>query len=377
MNFYLIFTLAMGFVVMCRLKGKGMGFFLFFLLFFLAAFRGEKVGHDTIKYLDIAYITNWGENADLSSFTFDDLGNKVELISNFMYSMVAFLNINTRFVLIFYAFFMMLFLYLACKKFKVSTAYTIAFFVIFGFFFYALSAARQFCAVSVILYAMSFLCENSKKKYLFFIWLIIATLIHSFSIICLPLFLVKKLPKHNKRIGMFILVLSLFVVVVRFDFIAKLSILLDVEHISYYMDTYGETQQFSIVRVLSYWIEISCLYYFFLQKKKSDCISVNNKGVPNQYESVRTQYQLNAADYFYLFSIFFYAFLFSYDGLIGRARYDFCIIQCVYLASYFMKKPLKLTNLDILFFILLLLLRVAKNRAFIDSLESNYYLFFW
>lgn len=365
----------MGLVVMCRWKGKGMEFFLFLLLFFLAAFRGEKVGHDTVKYLDIAYITSWGKNADFSSFTFDDLGNKVELISNSMYNMVAFLNINTRFVLIFYAFFMMLFLYLACRRFKVSTAYTIAFFVIFGFFFYALSAVRQFCAVSVILYAMSFLCEDSKKKYFFLLWLIIAVLIHSFSIICLPLFLAKKLPKHNKRIGIFVLVLSLFVVVVRFDFLAQLSILMDVEHVSYYMDTYGEAQGFSIVRVISYWIEISCLYYFFHQKKKRDYIHINNE-MSNQYVDAKSQYQLTVMDYIYLLSIFFYAFLFSYDGLIGRARYNFCIIQCVYLASYFMRKPLKLANLDMLFFIFLLLLRVLKNRAFVNSLESNYYLFF-
>lgn len=376
MNFYLLFTLAIGFVVMCRWKSKGMGFFLFFLLFFLAVCRGENVGHDTIKYLDMSYITNWGANADFSSFTFNDLGAKVELISNFMYSMIAFLNINTRFVLVFYAFFMMFFLYLACRRFKVSTAYTLTFFVIFGFFFYSLSAARQFCAVSIILYSMSFLPENGKKRYLFFVWLITAALIHSFSIICLPLYFVRKLPKHNKRIGMVILILSLFVVVIRFDFLAKLSILLDVEHVSYYMDAYGDAQEFSIMRVVSYWVEISCLYYFFLQKKKSDYININNNGITNQYAGIQSKYQLYVTDYVYLLSIFVYAFLFSYDGLIGRARYNFCIIQCVYLASYFMNKPLRYAKWDVLFFISLFLLRVAKSQAFISALESDYYLFF-
>lgn len=375
MNFYLLFTLVIGFVVIFRCKGKGMSFFLFFLLFFLAAFRGEYVGHDTTKYMDISYIRSWAANTELSSFKFDNLGNRVELISGFAYKMVTLLDLNTRFVLLYYAFFMMLFLYLACKRFKVNTAYTISFFVIFGFFFYSLSASRQFCAISVILYAMSFLQEDGKKKYLFFVWLLVAMFIHSFSIICFPLYFVKKMPKHSKRIGLIIFLLSLCVVVVRIDFLSQLSILLEVDRVEQYIDNYGDMQGFSIVRITSYWIEISCLYYFFYRKKKLDYLNYNSE-IDGTNTNVKLNYQLDTTDYIYLFSIFFYALLFSYDGLIGRARYNFCIIQCVYLASYFIRKPLKISNIDILFFISLFLLRIVKNSAFIDSLESNYYLSF-
>lgn len=376
MNFYLVFTIAIGFVLICRWKGKGMGFFLFLLLFFLAAFRGENVGHDTIKYLNIAHIGNWAAEADLSTFTFDNLGAKVELISGLMFKSIVELNLDTRFSLIFYAFIMMFFLYLSCRRFKVSTAYAIAFFVILGFFFYSLSAIRQFCAITVILYATSFLQEKDTKKYLFFVWMAVSVFIHSFSIICFPLYFIIFLPKYNKKIGWIIWMLSLSVVVVKIDFLTTLSILLEVDRISDYMDTYGDAQGFSIQRVLSYWIEITCLFFFFYRKKKMDCLNYDNNGISVQNVDGKQMYQLYAVDYIYLFSIFFYALLFSYDGLIGRARYNFCIIQCVYLASYFMRKPLKYINFDILFFMMLFLLRIAKNQVFIEALESNYYLSF-
>lgn len=350
-----------------------MGFFLFFLLFFLAAFRGEYVGHDTAKYLNIGYIKNWATEADISTFTFDNLGAKVELISGLMFKTIAEFNLDTRFTLIYYAFTMMFFLYLSCRRFKVSTAYTIAFFVIFGFFFYSMSAIRQFCAITVILYAMSFLQEEGTKRYLFFVWITVAVFIHSFSIICFPLYFIKFLPKQNKRIGWMIWVISLFVVTIRIDFLSTLSVFLEVDRVSDYMNTYGDSQGFSTQRILSYWIEITCLFYFFYRKKKMDCLNI---GVLVQNTDDKQIYQLSVIDYLYLFSIFFYALLFSYDGLIGRARYNFCIIQCVYLASYFMQKPLKYVNFDIPFFMLLFLLRIAKNQAFIEALESNYYLFF-
>lgn len=372
MNFYSIFTLLIGFIVVCRWKGK-MGIFLLFLLFVLAAFRGEKVGHDTIKYMNISYIASWAEEASISSFSFDDLGTKVEILSGLMYKTIATFKLNTRFVLVFYAFVMMLFLYLACRKFKVNVAYTIAFFVFFGFFFYSLSASRQFCAISVILYAMSFLQDNEKKRNLFWVWLIVAVFIHSFSIICFFLYYVNKLPRYNKKIGLIMFVLSLFVVIKKIDFLEKVSLLLNVNHISYYMNLYGDYQEFSMVRLMGYWIEISCLYYFFYRKKKLDfnLISIDN----GEYKYDK-KYQLYTVDYIYLFSMFIYAFLFSYDGLIGRVRYNFAIIQCVYLASYFMRKPLNMRSIDMLFFTMLFLLRIAKNSAFVNSLESNYYIAF-
>ena len=83
--------------------------------------------------------------------------------------------------------------------------------------------------------------------------------------------------------------------------------------------------------------------------------------------------KLTNVDKLYLLSVLLYAFFFHYDGLIGRARYNFCIIQCIFLANYFEKMHLKNAT-DVLAFMCLFILRLLKNDAFINALESDYYL---
>lgn len=356
-SFYFFFTLFISIVFFLKKKSNRMGLFLLLILFFLVAFRGENVGHDTVKYLNPAYIANWAEEADLSTFKFDDLGSKVELLSGLLFKTITVFGLNTRWVLITYSLIMVVFLYFSCKKYKTKLPYVVFFFVLFGFFFYSMSAARQFAAIPVILYAMSFLQYNSgKTKFLF--WIIIAISIHSFSIICLPLYFIDKVPS-NRYLPVCVYILSLFFVLVRIDFINQISLLISVDKISDYMNS-DSTQIFSPMRILGYWIEISAYMYFFYRKKKYDVKQFGNSMLTN-------------IDKLYLISVLLYAFFFHYDGLIGRARYNFCIIQCVFLANYFEKVHLK--NLaDVIAFISLFTLRLLKNDAFIIALESDFYL---
>lgn len=357
-SFYFIFTLLISFVFFLRVENNKLGVILLFIMFYLVAFRGENVGHDTIKYLDISYITNWAEEADISSFKFDDLGAKVELLSGLLFKFVAQFGISPRFVLIFYSAIMVLFIYLSCERFKTRIPYVAYFFVLFGFYFYSMSAARQFAAVPVVLYAMSFLQDKGFNKKQFLFWILFATAIHSFSVICLPLYFIDRLPKRNE-LPIIIYILSLLLVLVKIDFINHLSFLISVDKVSDYMNA-DSTQTFSLVRVVGYWIEISVFIFFFFRKKQLDRLITGS----NDYYVI---------DKLYLVSILLYAFFFHYDGLIGRARYDFCIIQCVFLANYFEKRHLT-TSKDVVAFLCLLIIRLMKNDAFVDALESSYYL---
>lgn len=350
--------MLISFIFFLRIKDNKFGVILLFIMFYLVAFRGENVGHDTIKYLNISYIANWAEEADILSFKFDDLGSKIELLSGLLFKFVTQFGISPRFVLVFYSAIMVFFIYLSCKRFKTQVPYVAFFFVLFGFYFYAMSAARQFAAVPVVLYAMSFLQDRGLNKKKFFFWIVVAISIHSFSIICLPLYFIDRLP-NRKEVPIIIYILSLFLVLVKIDFINQLSLLVSVDKVSDYMDA-DSTQIFSPIRVIGYWVEISVFVYFFFQKKRFDKMITGS----SEYTIV---------DKLYLVSILLYAFFFHYDGLIGRARYDFCIIQCIFLASYFEKRHLK-TSIDVIAFLCLLILRLMKNDAFIDALESNYYI---
>lgn len=357
-SFYFIFTLFISIVFFFKIKSNRVGLFLLFILFYFVAFRGENVGHDTVKYLNPAYIANWAQEADLATFEFDDLGAKVELLSGLLFKAIIALNLDSRWVLIVYSFIMVLFLYFSCRRFKTRIPYVAFFFVLFGFYFYSMSAARQFAAIPVVLYAMTFLQDGNLNKIKFLFWIIIAIFIHSFSIICLPLFFIDKFPQ-KKFLPVCVYLLSLALVLIKIDFINQLSMLISVDKISDYM-TSDSAQAFSPVRILGYWIEISVFVYFFYRKKKYDLKQFGNS-------------KFNNLDKLYLLSILLYAFFFQYDGLIGRARYNFCIIQCIFLASYFQKVHLR-NYKDVIAFLCLFILRLLKNDAFIVALESNYYL---
>ena len=61
-----------------------------------------------------------------------------------------------------------------------------------GFFFQSMNLVRQFVAMALIIYAHKYLYDITKKKYLWYLCIIIATLIHSISLVYLILVFLKK-----------------------------------------------------------------------------------------------------------------------------------------------------------------------------------------
>ena len=205
MNFYIVFTLLVGTVLLLRLQNKRIGLFLLLLLLFLSAFRGDKVGNDTMNNMDYQYMLSRAAYVDdLKHLEISDLGGQVEIVSGLMYKFILNHNLNPRWIIYFYSVLMFVFLALAFKRFKVNTAYALVVFVILGFFYYSLTAARQLAAVSVLLYAFSFLYYEKRRIGLFVVWVLFATTIHSFSLIgfvALPILFIPYL--NNKVIFVF------------------------------------------------------------------------------------------------------------------------------------------------------------------------------
>lgn len=360
MNFYVVLTVFMVILLMshrkCSLKT---GYVISFVLFFLSAFRGVGVGHDTANYTDIAYIEQRA-NSSLSSLSdFTDVDTSIEFISNFLNLIVYRLGISGQWVVILYAIIMIVFMYLSCRRMKLNPTYVMAFFVVLGFYFYSLSACRQICACSVILYAMTYLKETDKKSRRFFFWVLIAVMIHSMSFICLPLYFARKVP-HSlsySKIAWLVFFASLLLTLVKIDFLNQLSIYADSEHLSTYIEQYAQSST-SLSSLAGCWIETGCLFYFFLLKKKNDI----DKGI--------TVY-----DYLFLFSMFISAVLLQYDGLVARVKYNIIIMQCLYLAQIFERKDIwHLTSNYVV--LMYMMLRIAKNYFFEVALESDYYFCF-
>lgn len=359
MNFYVIFTLLIGLVVLAGWKNKRVGFVLLVMLFFLSAFRGEKVGNDTLSYMDTNSIQyNGTVLTDFSNLEFDDLGNKVEIINNLVCRVIYLSGVNTRWIIYFYSFVTFLFLALSFKRFKVNLSYGLVFYVLLSFFFYSLTAARQLTAVSILLYAYSFLQCNDKRKHLFFLWVIVGSSIHSFSIFFIIFYFVRLLPKPSEFFGLVIFIASLLAVAVEIDFVSQLSVAMDVEHISDYVSAYGSGER-NIFGKIESWAVIAFMYYFYYNATKQPDVN-RNKVVDNLY----------------LLSMLFYAALTNYPGLIGRIHYDLSIIQCVFLASYMGASNRKVTSIEKVAYLFFVFICMYINNGFETSLRSSYYLMF-
>lgn len=359
MNFYVIFTFLIGVIVLLDLKGKKMDFILIFILFFLSAFRGEKVGNDTLNYMDAYSIQYKGTVlTDISNIEYGDLGSQVEILNNLVCKIIYEGGLNTRWILFFYSFVTFFFLALSFKRFKVSQTYGLVFYVLLSFFFYSLTAARQLTAVSILLFAYSFLQFQDKKRFRFFLWVIVASLIHSFSLFFILIYLVRLLPKPSEVYGYFIFMASLLVVAVEIDFISQLSVSMDVEHISEYLSDYGSIER-NIFGKLESWVVVAFMYFFYYKATRKTDVNRNM-----------------VVDNLYLLSMLLYAALTNYSGLVGRIHYDLSIIQCVFLASYMGESKRSITSIEKVAYLLFVLICMYINNGFETSLRSSYYLMF-
>ena len=153
------------------------------------------------------------------------------------------------------------------------------------------------------------------------------------------------------------LLLSLISTLLRFDFLNQLSVLADSDHLSNYLEGYGQTSV-NVASIAGCWVESLCLFFFFIMKKNAEATK-----------------RMSAFDYLFLLSIFISAALIQYDGLIARVKYNVIIMQCLYLASIYAQPRLwnRQSNTIMTMF---LLLRVLKNYSFVIALESDYYLGF-
>lgn len=359
MVFYAVMTWLMGGIIFLRLKNKHWGFFLLFLLFFLTAFRGEAVGNDTKTYMDSHYIfihaTHYANITNIDKFEITDLGGQIELLSNWVYKMIYFDGLNERFILIFFAATSFCFFYKAVKAFRVNLSYGLAMYAILGFMSYSFNINRQMCAASILLYAYSFLQYNSSRKYLFFLFVLIASFIHSFSILFSIVYFIKFIPSLSKRWDWALFLLCLCLPLIKINIVNQVSALLDISHVSDYVSAYGETG-LVVNKVISSYIKILLLYFFYYRWKK--------------YHKTDGRFFAN----FYLISILLSAMLTNYSGVIGRVALSVNVFECIFLSNYFYEKKLKYNSMDILLLLIVVVFFSYTNFRMIEPGAPQFYL---
>ena len=218
MFFYILLFLLLISLGLKFPKNRKIGIGIIVLLCFLSMFRAESVGTDTAKYMDIpAMLMVFDE--DGSSF----LGKKSELITLSLYVIMQYYSLSSRLIVIFFSVMTSLFLYLALKKLKLSYCIGAIAFLVF-FYLSSFNIARQICACSIILFASTYLIER-KKTYLFFIFVLLASLIHAASIFGVGLYFVYLISDYSlskKKLTLLAMFLFMFNVILPFNLIELL-----------------------------------------------------------------------------------------------------------------------------------------------------------
>lgn len=348
----LLFLFIAGFLI----KNKFLGYMTIIYLLFLSMFRGRNVGSDTINYVDSHYYYLQFEIGEgLRSYEFINL--MVSKLMPFFGNYV---------VVWFYSLALFVFLVLASKRFKVNVIYVFFFFVILVYFNMSLNIARQFTAVGIILYAYSFLTEESCKKFLFFPFVLIAAGIHSIAIFFIILFFLRKIEiayiNHVILVAI-ILVTFVFSLTLAQPFIdwANLYALSVDENLINYSSYFGQADDSnrSLIGIMVSYISLFFNIYILLRILK---IETNESRI---------------IALIFLIGMFVSIFFDNIYGNLGRVRYYLSIINVVAYAEYQMYERSKYKYVVLYSFIGFLGVLYIWNMADKGAYESvPYYLCF-
>lgn len=171
---------------------------IFTILFLFSALRFD-VGYDYSMYYELI---------EGNIKFFDDQINRIEFLPKQLILLSHFIGFY-QFFFIITSFLITYFFYKTIKKHSLDKTLSTLIFVCFPlFFFMSLSVVRQYVAISLVFFGYRFIKERKFWSYLFLI--LLATFIHKSAIIALPIYFLFGDFLINKKIILYIYILSFF-----------------------------------------------------------------------------------------------------------------------------------------------------------------------
>lgn len=354
---YIIITLFVSIVALLGYKKKWTGIFITLLLLFLSMFRGENVGHDTKNYIDLhsIYLKAVG-GIDISEerVTTETYGIRTELITQKLNDLVYYNDLPPRFILYFYSIVTIAFLFYALKRFRVNIALGMMFYVLMGLYFFSLTAARQMAAISIVLFGISYIQEASIKKYFFFLFVSMASLIHASAIFFVWLYFLKYLKAQKSVFVSVAAIICLFFFIFPIDIMGLVYKVVGMDYITRYRGGY-DSHTMHIFKTFS---SLFVFYFYFYW------VNLNKK--------MRTE----LFDNLYLVALILLASFSPYSVLIRRAVFYVSIFICVYLSKEMEKHQFEKKQDMRLLTISFVLFETYFAKDWLSMLESDYYLMF-
>lgn len=327
--FYILFILLFLSSLLFR-DNKRLGIFLLLFMTFMCAFRGMNVGTDTASY--------WN-NDFAHDFALDSKSSyDAEFLFVLWTNTITNFNLNPRLCLFSLSIITLLFLLLSVKRFrlsnKVSYVHVAFYFYILGFYAMSFNIARQIAASTIVLYAYSFLPKENKKRYLFFVFILLASSIHISSIIFTPFYFVRKLKFgwFSKHIYVTIIVMAVFYIVVQLYKGTMMSSLFSHLSIFSYYEKYAEKTMQSDVSIVGFVFAIAEIILFLL------CFKRLSKSGSNILASLL------------FLSVIITIILSAFYGNIYRLRIGLTIVEPMAVATAFSQTS-KLKGQDIVLFL--------------------------
>lgn len=338
-------------------KKSKLGVLIMYTLLFFSMFRGDNVGNDTKGYMDpeaISYNATLFSRGLTGEDLLESLGKQTEVSNNLLNYIVYNLELPPRVIIYTFSIITILFFFFALKRLRINTSLGQAFFVLSGLYYFSLTAARQMAAVSIFIYGLTFLFSNDKKKYLFFLYTIIAATFHASAIFFIWVYAVRRIRLSRSSVLLIMCAFALLAIVTNFDVTDYLYRIFNVEYVMRYMGMFDESGRSLLGRlndIVTYGFMIYVLY-------------------------MRVNKESDLYDNLYVIAFILMALFGHADMLIGRVTFFLTIFSSIYMAktiidgNCFKKSPF------IVFMLLFVLFKVYGLRTWATALTSGYYLMF-
>lgn len=371
--FYYIFLIVISIIALAGYKKPKTGFFIMIILLFFSMFRGEYVGNDTKNYMSEDRIQYRGGNLDVeytTDFFMDNFGSSTELIDIGLNRLVYGFNLPPRFIIWAYALITIIVLYNALRKYRVNTSIGLLIYVLSGLYYFSLSAARQMAAVSIVLYALTFVLvkdsylkpSTNKKSILksdfvsFCSMMLIAAMIHTSAFFFVVIYPLRYLRLNKNLVTIILSFVCTACVLLAIDPMSYIFSVVNMEYISRYLGLYDDGGRSLMGRLF----DIPRFIFFIL---------IFYKGV--KYNITESK------DNYYALALFLMAIFIQTNGLLARITYYLTAFMCVYISKVLVNDfRLRKGVLYTLFMLYILLSIYGTGGGAVSSLTSGYYLMF-
>lgn len=144
-------------------------------------------------------------------------------------------------------------------------AISVYIFLTAGLYFYSMNVMRQTIGFAIFLYALKYIKENNFKKY--FVYIIIASLIHKSCLIYLPIYFIQNLKIDYKKF----LFISILIILSKTIIFRILTIFLEgSKYYNYISGYYADPSKSMLSPIINFFILIVLLVFYKNEIEKSD-----------------------------------------------------------------------------------------------------------